>query len=201
MKYIKYFEEANISLPLPDKNITDNIHIICSKLIDHLNKNPLDINDDEYLNKLNIKYVTYDRYKELANEYGWAIPKIFRFFGYLNDSDNSISFTVINDKDVSLTEIMLELLITHEFLHLKQKEANNDLNTKLIDPVENINGYVNQWFEMEAYAYNIAYMKKKKNIDIDRGFDIIFHNRIENVYRGDNLIKFKKLIDEYLVIV
>ena len=139
----------------------------------------------------------------------WGILYPFRinlsnalnFFGYLNDSDNSISFTVINDKDVSLTEIMLELLITHEFLHLKQKEANNDLNTKLIDPVENINGYVNQWFEMEAYAYNIAYMKKKKNIDIDRGFDIIFHNRIENVYRGDNLIKFKKLIDEYLVIV
>ena len=202
LNFKKYFENVNTNLPMPDSDIVNNIQTICNKLSKHLENDPKLINEDEYLHKFNIKYITYDEYKVLAKKYNWAIPTRFNFFGYINDHDNSISFTVMNDKSSNISPLMLELLITHESLHATQKINHPDLNTKLIEPSNNLNQYLNQWFEIEAYAYNIAYMNKKKNFPIEQAFAGIFQGKsIESVYSGENLTKFNNYIKQYLEMI
>ena len=108
----------------------------------------------------------------------------------------------MNDKSSNISPLMLELLITHESLHATQKINHPDLNTKLIEPSNNLNQYLNQWFEIEAYAYNIAYMNKKKNFPIEQAFAGIFQGKsIESVYSGENLTKFNNYIKQYLEMI
>lgn len=203
LNFKKYFENVNTNLPMPDSDILKNINTICNKLAEYLKTDPKNINTDEYLYKFNIKYVTVAEYENLAKKYNWAIPSRYEFFGYINDVDNSISFTSKNDEEsYRLDVFMLELLITHESLHATQKINHPDLNTKLIEPSNNLNRYLNQWFEIEAYAYNIAYMNKKKNIPIEQAFAGIFQGKsIESVYSGENLIKFNNYIKQYLEMI